>query len=459
MPLVALRSPLRELAGGNTELDVEGDTLREVIGQLERTYPKLEGWVVDERGAVRPHVILFVNGEKASLETSVGPRDRVHVLPAISGGAVQTQERSAPLATDIDPEPAELLVGTRKGLFVLRGPRGQAMSEVARKFSGSTVEFAMRDPRSGRYLASVTHGQFGPRVYHATDPTGEWEQADGPAFPPDAGSAIERIWVIQTGVEPGVLWAGVAPAALFRSEDGGRYWTINNGLWDEPSRPSWQPGQGGLCLHSICPWPDDPSRLAIAISAAGVWISEDAGASWHRGNKGLIARYLPEEVREGSNDLCVHNMHRAPLQPETLYIQFHGGVYRSDDAGETWNDIGTEHGLPSDFGFPMVIDPNDPDRAYVIPLRGDFDRVTPDGRVSVYATSDRGERWESLGDGLPSDRSYLTVLRQAFGHDGRARLGLYFGAESGEVFGTADRGVTWTTVAEHLPPVVSVRVS
>ena len=160
MALVALRSPLRELAGGNTELDVEGETLREILGRLQQSYPKLEGWVVDERGAVRPHVVLFVNGEKASLETSVGPRDKVHVLPAISGGAVQTQERPATQMVGSDQDETELLVGTRKGLFVLRGPRGGAMSEVTRQFSGNSVEFAMRDPRSGRYLASVTHGQL-----------------------------------------------------------------------------------------------------------------------------------------------------------------------------------------------------------------------------------------------------------------------------------------------------------
>jgi len=164
-----------------------------------------------------------------------------------------------------------------------------------------------------------------------------------------------------------VVWAGVAPAALFKSEDGGRTWALNEGLWNEPSRKEWQPGAGGLCLHSICTWPGDPSKLAIAISAAGVWLSEDGGESWRRGNRGLVPRYIPEEAREGASDLCVHNMHRAPLEPTTLYIQFHGGVYRSDDAGESWEDIGSGGGLPSDFGFPMVIDPADPDRAFVIP--------------------------------------------------------------------------------------------
>ena len=349
----------------------------------------------------------------------------------------------------------ELIVGTKKGLFVLAGEPGGEFEVAARAFAGDPVEYALRDPRSGRLLASVTSAFYGPKLWYADDADGDWTQAEGVALPAGGDESLVRVWVIVPGERDGALYAGGDPGALFESGDGGATWQLNRGLWDHPTRPSWQPGGGGLCLHSIVPWPGDPARLAVGVSAAGVWLSDDGGASWRRGNEGLVARYLPEEAREDATTLCVHRIHRAPTRPERLFLQFHGGVYRSDDAGRSWTDIGA--GLPSDFGFPLAIDPADPDSAYVIPLTADADRVVPDGRMRVYETRDGGATWTARGDGLPQHHAYLTVLREAFDWTGAGKgLELYFGATSGDVFGSADAGATWFEAATRLPPVYSV---
>ena len=349
----------------------------------------------------------------------------------------------------------ELLVGTRKGLFVLEGEPGEPFEVTARAFAGEPVEYAMRDPRSGRALASVTSAFYGPKLWYADDPAGEWEQAQGVALPEGGEAALERIWVIVAGEADGAIYAGGDPGVLFESRDGGESYELNRGLWEQPTRPKWTPGGGGLCLHSIVPWPGDPDRLALGISAVGVWLTDDGGATWRHGNRGLVPGYMPDDSREGTIDLCVHDLHRAPRRPERMFLQFHGGVYRSDDAGESWTDIGD--GLPSDFGFPLVVDPADPDSAYVIPLKADMDRVTPDGRVCVYETRDAGASWTARSDGLPPRDAYLTVLRQAFDRRGEGPgLELYFGATSGDVFGSGDAGASWVTAASRLPPVLSV---
>jgi photosystem II stability/assembly factor-like uncharacterized protein len=353
----------------------------------------------------------------------------------------------------------ELLLGTRKGLFALTGEPASKFTVTARAFAGQSVEYAMRDPRSGRYLASVTSWFYGPRIWVADDPAGEWQQAEGTALP-EGDQKLERIWVIAPGEEEGLVYAGGDPGCLFESRDGGLTWALNRGLWDHPTRPDWTPGGGGLCLHTIVPWPGDPDRLTVAISAVGVWLSDDRGVTWRYSNNGIVPEYLPEEARDNPLQHCVHDVRRAPRRPERLFMQFHGGVYRSDDAGASWIDVGDATDLPSDFGFPIVVDPADPDSAFVIPLVGAEDRTTPGGAVRVWETRDAGASWTARGEGLPDRDAYLTVLREAFDSAGAGGgLELYFGATSGVVFGSGDAGASWAPVAEHLPPVYSVRTA
>jgi hypothetical protein len=372
----------------------------------------------------------------------------------------------------------ELLVGTKKGLFRLEGDTAGGFEVTARAFAGQSVEYAMRDPRTGRYLASVTSWFYGPRIWVTDDPTGEWEQTKGTVLPGDKESdpemaadgppegykgALQRLWVIVPGEEDGVLYTGGDPGPLFESRDGGLTWSLNRGLWDHPTRSDWTPGGGGLCLHTIVTWPGDASKLLVAISAVGVWLTDDGGATWRHSNDGIVLNYLPEEARADAAEKpqhCVHNVRRAPTKPERLFMQFHNGVYRSDDAGATWIDIATGTDLPSDFGFPIVVDPADPDSAYVIPLIGAEDRTTPGGTLRVWETRDAGASWAPRGDGLPEKDAYLTILREAFDTTGEGeQLELYFGATSGEIFGSGDAGANWSQVGDHLPPVYSVRTA
>lgn len=371
----------------------------------------------------------------------------------------------------------DLLVSTKKGLFAISGEPGGEWEIVARAFAGEPVDYAVRDPRTGRVLATMTSPFYGPKVFYTERPASDWgdikrhegwEQSEGVALPEGGEQALERIWVIAPGEADGLMYAGGDPGVLFQSADGGSTWEINAGLWEHETRPKWQPGGGGLCVHSIAPWPGDPDKLSVAISAAGVWHTDDGGRTWRRGNQGLTPRYLPDEViaelnlpeppPDADTALCVHHLERAPARPERMFIQFHGGVYRSDDAGSSWTEIGA--GLPSDFGFPLAVDPADSDSAYVIPLVADMDRVMPEGRVRVYETRDGGETWAPHGDGLPQQHAYLTVLRQAFQRKGSGpSLELYFGSTTGEVFGSGDAGATWFEVTTRLPPVYAVSAS
>ncbi len=350
----------------------------------------------------------------------------------------------------------ELLVGTRKGLFVLEGEPGAEFQVAGRAFVGEPVDYAVREPRSGRIFAAVTSPFWGPRIWFTEDApaAGDWQSARGVALPKGGKDALKRVWVIAAGEADGLLYAGGDPGVLFESRDGGETWALNQALWEHPTRPRWRRDSGGLSVHSIAPWPGAPDRLALAISAAGVWLTDDGGATWSHGNEGIVADYLPEQARASAIDLCVHHLERAPKRPERLFLQFHGGVYRSDDAGRSWTDIAA--GLPHDFGFPVVLDPADPDSAFVIPVTTE-DRVT-DGSVVVWETRDAGATWMPRDRGLPQQNAWLSVLRQAFAATGEGpELELYFGATSGEIFGSGDAGASWFGVATRLPAIASLR--
>src|SRR4051794_22638829 len=211
----------------------------------------------------------------------------------------------------------ELLVGTKKGLFVLEGEPGAPFEVKARAFAGEPVEYAMRDPRSGRILAGVINPFYGPKIFYAEDPDGEWEQAAGLELPEGGDQALERIWIIVEGEDDATLYAGGDPGVLFKSTNGGASWELVRSLWEHPTRPEWTPGGGGLCLHSIAPWPGEPDRLALAMSAVGGWLTDDGLRSWRHGNDGIRPHYLPEDAGPTIN-LCVHDLHPAAQRPQRI---------------------------------------------------------------------------------------------------------------------------------------------
>jgi photosystem II stability/assembly factor-like uncharacterized protein len=276
-------------------------------------------------------------------------------------------------------------------------------------------------------------------------------------FPEGTDAALARVWQLQPAGDdrPGTVWAGVEPAALFRSDDGGETFELVRGLWDHPHRPRWEPGGGGLCLHTVLPDPADPDRMWIAISTGGVYRTDDGGHSWQARNNGVRAVFLPDKYPEFGQ--CVHKVAPAGGRPDRLYLQNHWGLYRSDDGGDHWEDMA--NGVPSDFGFPMVAHPTDPDIAWIIPLDSDQFRCTPEGQARVYRTRDAGGSWEPLTSGLPERDAWLTVLRDGFATDGLDPAGLYFGTRTGQLFASSDEGDSWQALAEWLPPVVCVKAA
>jgi photosystem II stability/assembly factor-like uncharacterized protein len=355
-----------------------------------------------------------------------------------------------------------VVVGTKKGLFMLRGDPGAGHWQVDGPLLGAGSVYSVGiDTRglSPRILVGTHSEHWGPSVTWSDDLGKTWGEAEQApvAFPPDTGAALARVWQLQPAGadQPGVVWAGTEPGALFRSRDGGETYSLVRALWDHPERPQWEAGFGGQAVHTVLPHPDDGDRVLVAVSTGGVYITEDGGESWNPSNTGIRVSFGPDEYP--SFGQCVHKVDRSPARPEQLFLQNHGGVYRSNDSGASWEPA--ENGLPATFGFPVVAHPNRAGTAYVFPVVADAFRMPPGGAGRVYRTTDGGESWQPSGVGLPSEGFWSLALRDAFSSDAGDPLGLYLGTRSGEVWASGDEGDTWSLAVAHLPDVLTVRAT
>lgn len=352
-----------------------------------------------------------------------------------------------------------LLIGTRKGLWIARSDQERREWRLdGPHFDMDDVYSAHIDHRGGatRLYAGPSSSWMGPKVVHSDDLGRTWVEGEL-AFPEDTGASLERVWQLRPGVEEDVVWAGTEPGAVFRSEDRGRTFELVRGLWDHPHRPQWGAGYGGQAFHTIVPHPTDAASMVCAISSGGVYATTDGGSSWTAQNTGVRAEFLPEGAQYPEFGQCVHKIARHPDVPDRLFMQNHGGVYRSIDGGRTWEAI--DQGLPASFGFPVVIHPRDPDTVFVFPLNGAGGRYPVGGEARVYRSRDAGGTWEALGRGGLPDGFFVGVMRDAMVADDHDTPGLYLGARNGSVWASPDTGETWHQVTANLPDVMCVRAA
>jgi hypothetical protein len=362
-----------------------------------------------------------------------------------------------------------VLVGTRKGAFVMTADGSRDGWDIAGPhFSGWEIYHVKGSPVDPQRLyASQSSGWFGQLIQRSDDGGSTWEPKgnkfeydgvpgthqwyDGTPHPWE----FARVWHLEPSLtDPDTVYAGVEDAALFRSTDGGEQWSELSGLREHDTGSQWQPGAGGMCLHTILQDPRDNGRMYVAISAAGVFRSDDAGATWAPANRGLMSGEIPSEAAEVGH--CVHRIAMHPSRPDVLFMQKHWDVMRSDDGGDSWHEISGD--LPTDFGFPIDVHAHEPDTVYVVPITSDSEHVPPDGKLRVYRSRTGGNEWEPLTKGLPQSHCYVNVLRDAMAVDSLDPCGVYFGTTGGQVYVSADAGDSWAAIARDLPPVLSVEV-
>jgi photosystem II stability/assembly factor-like uncharacterized protein len=355
-----------------------------------------------------------------------------------------------------------LSIGTKKGLFVATGSKSRKSFSLRGPFGSGVAVYATLIDRRGktpRLFASSCNAFFGMKILVSKDLGKEFKETQSaPAFPKEDGRALANIWSLEPGDDKKDLWCGVEPASLFRSTDGGDSWEMVPGISNHEHARKWHPGNGGLCMHTII---RDGQRVHLGISTGGHYLSEDGGQTFAAANRGVGAGFVPDPYPEFGQ--CVHKIARHPDAPGRLYMQNHGGwpdrpgigVLRSDDHGHTWRSIAK--GLPSDFGFPILVHPHDPDTVYVMPLAG-MTRTCPDGAPAVWRSEDGGDSWRRLARGFPKKETFFTVQRDAMDIDDLKSPALYFGTTTGQLWIGHDGGEEWDCLFNSLPPIHCVKV-